>query len=192
MFNFIKKLFNGKKTADVPVKKAPESSGANKKEVEPEVKTQIAPPKKRKVITEVKLSAVAEAKQQESVSGKFCIKIAHDGTYMFNLKASNGEIIATSQTYTSKSSCINGIESVKNNAPEAAVEDQTLEKHETCKHPKFEIFEDVGGAFRFRLKAKNGNIIVASQGYSSKSSCRAGVDSVKKFASNSSVIEENN
>lgn len=191
MFNFIKKLFKGKKTADSTPQKAPEATKATE-EVKPEAKTQTAPPKKRKVITEVKLSAVAEAKQQESVSGKFCVKIARDGTYMFNLKASNGEIIATSQTYTSKSSCISGIESVKSNAPEAAVEDQTLENHESCKHPKFEIFEDAGGAFRFHLKAKNGNIIVASQGYSTKSSCRAGVESVKRFAINSPVMDENN
>ena len=147
-------------------------------------------PKKRKVITEVKLSAIAEAKlQQPPVPGKFCIKTASDGTYMFNLKAPNGEIIATSQMYTSKSSCMNGIQSVKTNAPEATVEDQTAEKYEICKNPKFELYTDKGGEYRFRLKATNGNIIVASQGYSTKSSCKNGIESVKINASNANIEE---
>lgn len=189
MFNFIKKLFKGKKSPEQSENKSSKVSPTSKNEVKPEAKAQTAPSPKRKVITEVKLSAVAEAKQQESVSGKFCVKIANDGTYMFNLKASNGEIIATSQTYTTKSSCMKGIESVKNNAPEASIEDQTIENYDVCKHPKFEIFEDSSGAFRFHLKAPNGNIIAVSQGYSTKGSCRSGVESVKKFAGNSPVVE---
>lgn len=58
-------------------------------------------------------------------SPKFVIKKRTNGEFMFNLKAGNGEIIATSEGYTTKSSCKNGIESVIENAPEAEIEDQT-------------------------------------------------------------------
>ncbi len=59
------------------------------------------------------------------MAGKFELKKTSDGQYRFNLKAGNGEIIATSESYRSKESALNGIESVKNNAPGAAVDDQT-------------------------------------------------------------------
>jgi uncharacterized protein YegP (UPF0339 family) len=49
------------------------------------------------------------------------------GEYRFRLRAPNGEIIAVSESYTSKSSCKNGIESVKENAPEAMIQDLTGE-----------------------------------------------------------------
>ena len=52
--------------------------------------------------------------------GKFVIKTVASGI-KFDLKAGNGEVIATSEVYTSKSACENGIESVRKNAPEAAV-----------------------------------------------------------------------
>ena len=58
--------------------------------------------------------------------GKFVIKKSDAGT-RFNLKASNGQVIATSEVYNSMASCKNGIESVRRNAPVAAVENQTVE-----------------------------------------------------------------
>ena len=122
--------------------------------------------------------------------GKFCMKIAADGTYMFNLKASNGLVIATSQMYTSKSSCLNGIQSIKNNAPIASIEDKSVDGSIAQSHPKFEIYVDKAGAYRFRLKATNGNIIAASQGYSSKSKCINGVESVKRHAALATIVEE--
>ena len=59
--------------------------------------------------------------------GKFELKKTSNGQYRFNLKAGNGEIIATSESYKSKSSAMNGIESVKKNAADAKVDDQTGE-----------------------------------------------------------------
>lgn len=58
-------------------------------------------------------------------SPKFVLKKRSNGEFMFNLKAGNGEIIATSEGYSTKSGCKNGIESVKENAPEAEIDDQT-------------------------------------------------------------------
>ena len=67
--------------------------------------------------------------------GKYVIKQAKSGP-MFNLKARNGEIIGTSEIYTSLDACKNGIASVQKNAPVAALEDQTKEGYEIAKNPK--------------------------------------------------------
>ena len=120
--------------------------------------------------------------------GTFEIKKSGDGQ-MFNLKAGNGEVIGTSEVYNSRQSLDNGIASVQKNAPEAPVEDQTAENFEKKTCPKFEVFADKGGKFRFRLKARNGEIILASQGYASASSCLAGLESVKKNAADSKTTE---
>ena len=121
--------------------------------------------------------------------GKFAVRTNEKGT-RFNLKAGTGEIIATSQMYKSEKSCMAGIASVAKNAPIAAVENQTVEGFEKQPHPKFEVYEDKGGQFRFRLKAKNGQIIAASEGYKSLKSCLNGIESVRKNAADSPVVKE--
>lgn len=55
------------------------------------------------------------------MAGTFELWADKGGDYRFNLKASNGQVIATSQGYASKASALNGIESIKKNAPDAAV-----------------------------------------------------------------------
>ncbi|MBO4289975.1 MAG: YegP family protein [Lachnospiraceae bacterium] len=120
--------------------------------------------------------------------GKFAVKTVKTGI-KFNLKASNGEIIATSEIYTTEKACMNGIESVRKNCV-APVEDQTVENFEVLKHPKFEVYTDKAGEFRFRLKARNGEIIAASEGYKKKASCMNGIESVKKNAPDSPVVKE--
>lgn len=120
--------------------------------------------------------------------GKFVIKNTNTGV-KFDLKASNGEVIATSEVYASLDTCKNGVESVRKNAPVAGVEDQTAENFEAVKHPKFEVYTDKAGEFRFRLKAKNGEIIAVSEGYKAKASCLNGIESVKKNAVDAEVVE---
>ena len=120
--------------------------------------------------------------------GKFVIKNTNTGV-KFDLKANNGEVIATSEVYASLDSCKNGVESVRKNAPVAGVEDQTAENFEAVKHPKFEVYTDKAGEFRFRLKAKNGEIIAVSEGYKAKASCLNGIESVKKNAVDAEVVE---
>lgn len=122
--------------------------------------------------------------------GKFVIKSTKSGGYVFNLKAGNGEVIATSEIYNSLDACKNGIQSVKNNAPEAALEDQTVEGFTTEKNPKFEMYTDKAGEFRFRLKAKNGQIIATGEGYKAKSGCKNGIESIRKNAPEADVVEE--
>ena len=121
--------------------------------------------------------------------GKFVIKATKTG-FTFSLKAGNGEIIATGgEVYSSLDSCKNGCASVAKNAPIAAIEDQTVEGFATEKNPKFEIYKDKAGEFRFRLKASNGQIIAASEGYVKKDSCKNGIESVKKNAVDAPIIE---
>lgn len=120
--------------------------------------------------------------------GKFVVKETKTGI-KFDLKAGNGEVIATSEVYSSKAACVKGIESVKKNAPVAAVEDQTVEGFATEKNPKFEVYTDKAGEFRFRLKATNGQIIATGEGYKSKSGCMNGIESVKKNAPEADVVD---
>ena len=120
--------------------------------------------------------------------GTFEVKKSGDG-FMFNLKASNGEVVGTSEVYNTRDSLDTGIASVRKNAAAAPVEDQTTEGFEQKTCPKFEVFTDVAGKTRFRLKARNGEIILASQGYASSQSCLAGVESVKKNAAEADVAE---
>lgn len=119
--------------------------------------------------------------------GKFVIKQTATG-FTFSLKAGNGEVIATGgEVYSALDSCKNGVESVKKNAPVANIEDQTVEGFATEKNPKFEIYEDKAGEFRFRLKATNGQVIVTSEGYTKKDGCKNGIESVKKNAPDADV-----
>lgn len=119
--------------------------------------------------------------------GKFVIKETKTG-FTFSLKASNGEIIATGgEVYNTLTSVKNGVESVSKNAPVANLEDQTVEGFKTETNPKFEIYTDKAGEFRFRLKARNGQTIAVSEGYKKLDSCKNGVESVRKNAADAPV-----
>lgn len=121
--------------------------------------------------------------------GKFVIRETNTGI-KFDLKATNGEVILTSEVYSGEPACRKGIESVKKNAPAANVENQTVEGFEVQKHPKFEIYTDKAGEFRFRLKATNGEIIGVSEGYKALKSAVNGIESVKKNASEAETVKE--
>ena len=121
--------------------------------------------------------------------GKFVVRAVPSGI-KFDLKATNGEVIATSEVYKSKTSCLGGVKSVAKNAPVANVEDQTVEGWKKVACPKFEMYQDKAGEFRFRLKATNGQVIATSEGYASKASCENGIASVKKNALDAKVVEE--
>ena len=121
--------------------------------------------------------------------GKFVIKNTNTGV-KFDLKATNGQVIATSEVYTSIAACKNGIASVQKNAVVAAVENQTVEGYATEKNPKFGVYEDKAGEFRFRLTASNGQVIAVSEGYKTLANCLNGVESVKKNAPEAEIVEE--
>lgn len=121
--------------------------------------------------------------------GKFVIKKTNTG-YNFHLKAGNGETIATGEVYKELETCHNGVQSVINNAPVANLEDQTVENYEEQKHPKFELYKDKSEQFRFRLKAKNGEVIAVSEAYTTKANCKNGIASVVKNVVDAKVVEE--
>ena len=122
--------------------------------------------------------------------GKFVMKQTKSGGVKFDLKATNGQVIASSQTYKSARTAKIGIASVAANAPKAALEDQTAEGYEKQKHPKFEVYQDKAGEYRFRLKASNGQIVAVSEGYVTMANCLNGVESVRKNAVDAPVEME--
>ena len=102
-----------------------------------------------------------------------------DSGVKFDLKAANGQTILTSEVYDTAAACRRGIASVRKNAPTAKVEDQTEEGFRVLTNPKFELYQDRAGEYRFRLKARNGQIIAVSDGYDRKEGCRSGIESVR-------------
>ena len=107
--------------------------------------------------------------------GNFIINRATNGEYYFNLKADNSQIILTSQKYSSKPACFNGIESVKTNCTEDS---------------RYERKQSVNNKHYFVLKAFNGQIIGNSEMYASKASMENGIESVKKNGNNTQAVEE--
>lgn len=127
--------------------------------------------------------AVAKAEKKSGHAlARFEIKKAKDGRFVFNLFAPNRVIVATSQIYSSSTSAVNGIKSIAVNAPKAPIEDTSLKSFSPLGFPKWEIYVDKGGQYRFRLYAPNGSCIVHSQGYTSKASCKNGISSIVKNA----------
>lgn len=106
----------------------------------------------------------------------------------FDLRAANGQAVATSEVYESYAACLKGIHSIRAVAPNAHLEDQTAGS--AVSNPKFELFQDKHGEFRFRLKARNGKIVAISEGYASKAACLSGIDSVRRNAAEADIAQE--
>ena len=121
--------------------------------------------------------------------GKFVIRAVNSGV-KFDLHAANGQTILTSEVYTTLAACRKGILSVSKNAPAAKLEDQTEAAFKVLTNPKFEMYTDKAGSYRFRLKARNGEIIAVSDSYTAKAGCRGGIESVKKNAADAQIIME--
>lgn len=109
-----------------------------------------------------------------------------DGIYRFNLYAKNSRVIGrSSEGYNSREGCIIGIKSVMENAAAVTVD---LTKGEEKTGARYEVFYS-SDKYWFRLKAANGETILASQGYTTKESCLNGIESVKENAP-TSIVEE--
>ena len=106
---------------------------------------------------------------------KFVITVRKNGEFQFNLKASNGQVILTSEGYTTKTACLNGVESVRKNSQDPA---------------KFEVKVAKNGKPFFNLKASNGQVIGSSQMYASERTMKMGIASVMKNAPEAPVVEE--
>lgn len=105
---------------------------------------------------------------------KFEITKRKNDEFQFNLKASNGQVILTSEGYKAKDSCKNGIESViKNSADDK----------------RFKRLESKDGKPYFTLSAANGEVIGTSEMYESNSGMENGIDSVKKNAPAAEIVD---
>ena len=117
---------------------------------------------------------------------RFVLKKVNTGI-KFDLFAGNGQDILSSEVYSSRSALLRGIESVRKNAPTAHFEDLTADEHQSQPNPKFELYQDRAGEFRFRLRSRNGKIIAVSDGYSTKSAALSGLESVRKNAADAAL-----
>lgn len=104
--------------------------------------------------------------------GKFLVSTRKNGEFQFNLKADNGQVILSSEGYTTRAACDNGIESVKKNATDDA---------------RFERKKSSNNKDYFNLKASNGQVIGTSEMYESAAAMENGIASVKKNAPGASV-----
>ncbi|RYF75138.1 MAG: DUF1508 domain-containing protein [Cytophagaceae bacterium] len=107
--------------------------------------------------------------------GKFVITTRTNGEFQFSLKAGNGQTILSSEGYSSKAGCENGIESVKRNSQD---------------DDRFDRKESSSGKPYFTLKAGNGQIIGSSEMYESASARDNGIESVKKNASDATTDDQ--
>lgn len=160
---------------------------ADKKTTAPQVKKITKKTEKAPIqVANTEDGEVLESKATRS--GKFELKKAKDGRFFFNLYASNHTVIAFSQIYSSSSSALNGIKSVMANAGAASIEDTTLKSPATVPFPKWEIYIDRAGQYRFRLYAGNGNCVChAAHGYATKSGCKGGIDSITRFSAEARI-----
>ena len=107
--------------------------------------------------------------------GKFVINKRTNGEFQFNLEAGNGQVILSSEGYSAKPSCENGIESVRKNSQDDS---------------KFDKKTSSNGKAYFNLKATNGQIIGSSQMYESENSRDNGIASVQSNAPGASIDDQ--
>lgn len=106
--------------------------------------------------------------------GKFEITTRKNGEFQFNLKATNGQVILTSQGYKTKANCINGIESVKKNSADEG---------------RFERKVAADGRPFFNLMATNGQVIGSSQMYANETNMNNGIASVMNNAPEAEIVD---
>lgn len=119
---------------------------------------------------------------------KFHIRRVPSGI-KFDLRADNGQSIATGEVYTTEAACVRGIQSVRRCAAAGKILDTTDPPKKIPTNPRFEIFCDKRGHFRFRLKARNGEVVAHSEPYSSREACLGGIESVIANAPEAEIEE---
>ncbi|WP_417787384.1 YegP family protein [Stutzerimonas xanthomarina] len=109
------------------------------------------------------------------MSGKFQLKKTSNGQFHFNLAASNGQVVLSSEQYKAHASALTGIDSVRKNA---------------AREGAFEIKDSSNGKHYFVLKASNGQVIGQSQMYASLHSAEQGCESVRRHAPEAVLHDE--
>jgi uncharacterized protein YegP (UPF0339 family) len=105
----------------------------------------------------------------------YVLKKDSAGKFMFNLKAKNGEVILTSQSYVDKAGALNGIDSVRRHG----TNDANFDRQKSSANEPY-----------FTLNATNGQVIGRSEMYSSVSACENGIESVKKNCADAVVDDK--
>lgn len=133
---------------------------------------------------------VIEEGDTSAPHGKFVIKKTDNGNFVYKLYSSNHRVVAIGAgLYTSMASCKSGINSVRNNAESAPIEDQTLQKWEEKKFPKWQIYFDKKGEVRLRLLASNGNIVATTNdGYLSRDAAKKGIEAIARASKGSAIV----
>ncbi|MBP1922544.1 uncharacterized protein YegP (UPF0339 family) [Halorubrum alkaliphilum] len=115
------------------------------------------------------------------------------GQYRWRLIHENGNIIGDSgEGYSSRSKARQGLDSVRSNVADAPVEDlDESDGDDTRSAPAtFELYEDNGGEYRWRLRHRNGNIIADSgEGYTSKSGAKDAIERVREYGPDAHVLD---
>ncbi len=118
--------------------------------------------------------------------GKYVIKKTRTG-FFFNLEAVNGQVIGTSEVYSTKAGCKKGIASLQKIAI-SIIEDLTIKNKVEVKAPKYQVYQDRKKEYRYRLISSNGKIVFSGEGYSAMQACKQGVLSVQSNV-NSEIID---
>ena len=126
--------------------------------------------------------------QRRNTNGKFIVKTTNTGI-KFDYLGADGQVLVTSEVYTAVNACLHGVDSVRKICA-GGIEDQTVAGFEQLTHPKFEVYVDQGGKFRFRLKAVNGQIVASSNPFADKAACLAAVKEVKDTAPEAKIVNE--
>ena len=125
----------------------------------------------KKPVEKVVEEPVVETKTSRIALGKYEVFPVND-VFLYRLKASNGEIMVTSEIYKTSKGAVSAIETVKKN-----VETGTLQ-----------VYEDKHGLYQFKLFAANKRLLVVSANYTSEASCTNAANSFKRFATISPVV----
>ena len=166
---------------EAPAKTAAKKPAAAKETAKPATKPATKPENEEQII---------EAGDASAPHGKFVIKKTDKGNFVYKLYSSNYRVVAIgAEPYSSLSACKSGIASVRNNAATAPIEDQTLQKWEELKFPKWQIYTDKKGEIRLRLLASNGNIVATTNdGYLSKEAAKKGIAAIARAAKGSDIV----
>jgi hypothetical protein len=122
--------------------------------------------------------------------GKFIITKTPKGFYRFSLQAANSRTVLTSMNYATLANCREGVETILRNAL-SPVEDLTLQNASPIsKFPKYEVYLDNEGKYRYRLLASNGqNIAITEDSYTTKAGCMNGIEAISRAAIDAQVDE---
>ena len=181
------KAVETKAAAAAPVKeKVAEEAPAKK-----ETATVTEQPAKEETVAKAAPKKQSAQPADAAKKAKFVYRKTDKGNYVYKLYSSNYRVIAIGgEPYSSLSAMKTGINSIIKNAADAPVEDQTLKKVVEQKCPKWEIYLDAKGEYRFRLKASNGNIVcITNDGYLSKPACKNGMQAIAKAAANAEIVQ---